>query len=227
MARAMEHQAALLLRRLCLHESHAWPDHGTADRLSSMARNAPPLRPEEFAPPHLYAELSGGRIVRRRKALGKAGFSLTSVNVHETSSAGPNMRFVETKTPEQQRTCTIGSRQRAPWPTSRSAYDARPRSRCSCCSAPTADRLPNGQAPPDLQPRRSLTDRDDTRSREPEAESHVVLSNKWCGDATPRRWYYLFSHLLWNRNPSAYPPSITCAIDRLFVWLAHAGKNAA
>ena len=28
------------------------------------------------------------------------------------------------------------------------SVDARPRSRCSCCSARTGDRLPNGQAPP-------------------------------------------------------------------------------
>src|SRR5215203_4448177 len=31
-------------------------------------------------------------------------------------------------------------------------FDARLRSRCRCCSARTADRPPNGQAPPDLQP---------------------------------------------------------------------------
>src|SRR5260370_9978930 len=35
---------------------------------------------------------------------------------------------------------------------SRSGYDVRPRSRYSCCSTRTGDRLPNGQAPPDLQP---------------------------------------------------------------------------
>jgi hypothetical protein len=34
MARAMEHQAALLFRRLRLHEPHVWPDNGPADRLS-------------------------------------------------------------------------------------------------------------------------------------------------------------------------------------------------
>lgn len=83
MARAMEQQAALLFRRLRLHEPHVWPDNGP------VARNAPPLRPEEFAPPHVHPELSRGRIVRRRQALGKAGFLLTSVYVQEISSAGP------------------------------------------------------------------------------------------------------------------------------------------
>src|SRR5258705_12141372 len=39
-----------------------------------------------------------------------------------------------------------------PSPASRSGYDVRPRSRYSCCSTRTGDRLPNGQAPPDLQP---------------------------------------------------------------------------
>ena len=38
-----------------------------------------------------------------------------------------------------------------PSPTSRNAYDVRPRSRCSCSSTRTADRLPNDQAQPDLQ----------------------------------------------------------------------------
>src|SRR5258707_9912882 len=41
------------------------------------------------------------------------------------------------------------------WPpsrASRSGYDVRPRSRYSCSSTRTGDRLPNGQAPPDLQP---------------------------------------------------------------------------
>src|ERR1700692_605422 len=32
------------------------------------------------------------------------------------------------------------------------AFGARLRARCRCCSVRTADRPPNGQAPPDLQP---------------------------------------------------------------------------
>src|SRR5450759_235086 len=41
------------------------------------------------------------------------------------------------------------------WPpslASRNGYDVRPRSRCICSSTRTRDRLPNDQAPPDLQP---------------------------------------------------------------------------
>jgi hypothetical protein len=70
MARAMEHQAALLFRRLRLHEPHVWPDNGPADRLSiSGTERAAIARAASFHP-----ELSEGRIVRRRQALGKAGF---------------------------------------------------------------------------------------------------------------------------------------------------------
>jgi len=74
MARAMEHQAALLFGRLRLHEPHVWPDNGPADRLSISGTERAATARRGIRAASFHPELSGGRIVRRRQALGKAGF---------------------------------------------------------------------------------------------------------------------------------------------------------